>query len=278
MGEKKAMRIGMAQIIVFPGDRDRNKREIADYVKKAAEKNCDMIVFPECCDLGWVNPYAGELAETIPGNTSNFLGDLATSYGIYIVCGMTEREKDKLYNTAILVDDAGEILLKHRKINLLTGIEDMYSVGDCVRVADTKFGKIGIAICADNLMDSDVIGHTLGRMGCQLLLSPSSWAVSEEFLKSGKKYGEEWETPYKILSETYTMPVIGVSNVGEIPFGAWEGWCCIGNSIATNSKGEVVRILPFGRQAETLEILDMELEKNELQGTALSHRVSEVRR
>lgn len=271
------IRIGMAQITVFPEDPDRNKETIALYVKKASEQNCDFVVLPECSDLGWANPYAKAKAEHIPGNTSEFICDLAKNYNIYIACGITERDGDKLYNTAILVNEAGTILLKHRKINLVTGIEDMYSVGDCVRVVDTKFGKIGISICADNLIESDVIGHTLGRMGCQILLSPSSWAVSQEFLKSEKKYGDEWIVPYKKLSQTYKMPVVGVSNVGEVPFGAWKGWCCIGNSIATNSKGEVVKVLPFGRKAETLDILEVELEKNELQGTALAEKVSKIR-
>lgn len=268
------IRIGMAQIMVIPEDRDKNLESIAHYVEEASGKNCDIVVLPECSDLGWANPYAREQAEPIPGNSSDLLCGLAQKRGIHIACGITEREGDALYNSALLIDDKGEILLKYRKINLLTGIEDMYCVGNRVQVADTKFGKIGISICADNLTDSDVIGHVLGRMGCQLLLSPSSWAVPEEFLKSGKAYGEEWKVPYRILSKTYKMPIVGVSNVGEVPFGVWKGWCCIGNSIATDSKGEIVRILPFGRRAETLEVLELELEKNELQGTALARETA----
>lgn len=271
------MRIAMAQIGVVPENRDKNKNKIEEYIKKAAQEQCDLVVFPECCDLGWANPYARDLADPIPGNTSDFLCRLAKQQQIYVVCGITERCGEKLYNTAVLISDEGKILLKYRKINLLTGIEDMYSVGDRLKVADTKFGKLGVSICADNLEDSAVIGHTLGRMGCQLLLSPSSWAVSQKFLEEGRQYGEEWTVPYKLLSKTYKMPVIGVSNVGEVPFGAWKGWCCIGNSIATDSKGDIVKVLPFGRTAETLCVLEMELEKNELQGTALSRKVSEGR-
>lgn len=272
------IRIGMAQILIFPENINKNTKTIKEYVKKAVEKSCDIVVFPECSDFGWANPHAIEQAEPIPGNISELLCDLARQNKIYIVCGITEREENKLYNTAVLVDDTGEILLKHRKINLLTGIEDMYSVGDCVRVVNTKFGKIGVAICADNLMESDVIGHTLGRMGCQILLSPSSWAVPKSFFETGQKYGEEWIKPYKKLSETYKMPIVGVSNVGEVPYGAWKGWSCIGNSIATNGRGEVVKTLSFGRKAEELGILEFELIKNELMGTDLSRYAAERRK
>lgn len=269
------VKIGMAQIMIWPEDSSKNKLKIEEYVKKASEKKCDIIVLPECCDFGWANPYASNQAEPIPGNTSDFLCELARNEKIHIVCGITEREGKKIYNAAVLVNDEGDILLKHRKINLLTGIEDLYSVGNSVKVVDTRFGKIGISICADNLIESDVIGHVLGRMGCQLLLSPSSWAVSDEFMKAGKKYGKEWTTPYEMLSKMYKMPIVGVSNVGEVPFGAWKGWHCIGNSIATNSKGEIAKVLPFGVEAEVLEIIELELVKNDLQGTALAQNISE---
>ncbi len=150
----------------------------------------------------------------------------------------------------------------------------------CEKQTRYKYSPVhqDVAICcvpnAGRIMP-DVIGHVLGRMGCQLLLSPSSWAVSDEFIKAGKKYGEEWTIPYEMLSKMYKMPIVGVSNVGEVPFGAWKGWHCIGNSIATNSKGEVVKVLPFGVHAEVLEIIELELVKNELQGTALAQNISE---
>lgn len=267
------IRIAMAQIQVWPGEIERNLRKIEEYIEKASRERCDLILLPECSDLGWANPHAAEGAEPVPGKTSRFLCELSRKYGIYTVCGITEKDGDKLYNTAVLVDDQGEILLKHRKVNLLTGIEDVYSVGNSLGVADTKYGKIGLAICADNLEESMVIGHTLGRMGCQLLLSPSSWAVTQDFLKEGRTYGEEWTSPYGMLSKTYKMAVVGVSNVGEIPFGVWKGRCCIGNSIAADSEGKIVKVLPFGKRAETLEILELKLKENSLYGTALAEAV-----
>ena len=268
------IRIGMAQILVCPEDKERNLKKIEEFIRKASQEGCDLVLLPECSDLGWANPYAGEGAESVPGPLSGHLCSLAKEEKIYVACGMTERDQEKLYNTALLIDDTGRILLKHRKINLLTGIEDVYAVGNSLGVADTKFGKIGLAICADNLEESAVIGHTLGRMGCQLLLSPSSWAVTERFLQEGRVYGDEWKKPYQMLSRTYRMAVVGVSNVGEIPFGVWQDRCCIGNSIAADSEGNIVKILPFGRTAETLGILELELQKNELSGTALAEAVA----
>ncbi|HIR28463.1 MAG TPA: carbon-nitrogen hydrolase family protein [Candidatus Choladousia intestinigallinarum] len=267
------VKIAMAQIQVWPEDKQRNLRKIEEYIEKAAGEQCDIVVLPECSDLGWANPQAGDEAEPVPGKTSSFLCELSRKYGIYTACGITEREGEKLYNTAVLVNRKGEMILKHRKINILTGIEDMYSVGDSLKTVETEFGKIGLAICADNLAESAVIGHTLGRMGCQLLLSPSSWAVTEDFIQEGRIYGDEWRVPYQMLSKTYGMAVVGVSNVGEIPFGQWQDRCCIGNSMASDPEGRIVKELPFGRKAETLGILEVELKKNGLYGTALSEAV-----
>ena len=53
-----------------------------------------------------------------------------------------------MYNAALLISDQGKILLHHRKINVLTGVEDVYAIGDRLAVAETPFGRIGIDICA----------------------------------------------------------------------------------------------------------------------------------
>ena len=101
------IRIAMAQIQVWPGEIERNLRKIEEYIEKASRERCDLILLPECSDLGWANPHAAEGAEPVPGKTSRFLCELSRKYGIYTVCGITEKDGDKLYNTAVLVDDAG---------------------------------------------------------------------------------------------------------------------------------------------------------------------------
>ena len=106
------IRIGMAQILVCPEDKERNLKKIEEFIRKASQEGCDLVLLPECSDLGWANPYAGEGAESVPGPLSGHLGSLAKEEKIYVACGMTERDQEKLYNTALLIDDTGRILLK----------------------------------------------------------------------------------------------------------------------------------------------------------------------
>lgn len=115
--------------------------------------------------------------QPIPGPHSDRIAAIARANGLYICCGLVERDGEHIYNTAILLDDQGRILLKYRKINVLDVAFDMYSIGTHLSVVDTKFSRIGVNICSDNYGDSLDIGSVLGRMGARLILSPSSGTV-----------------------------------------------------------------------------------------------------
>lgn len=212
-----------------------------------AAGGAQIAVLPECFDLGWAYPGAGRDALPIPGPRSELLCAWAREFGLYLAAGLTERDGDQIYNAAVLLSPRGEILLKHRKINILTDVEGMYSVGERLGVAHTPLGNIGLDICADNLEDSLVLGHSLCRMGAQLILSPSSWAVPPDHTRP--VYGDEWFAPYGELCRLYDVSIVGVSNVGAVTQGAWQGWSCIGNSIAMGPGGEKLAILPFGENA-----------------------------
>ena len=243
----------MCQIPVVYGEAEKNLQTAASAIAKAHELGAQIAVLPECFDLGWANPLAETLAEPIPGKRSEYLGALAKQYDMYIVAGLTERDGDKLYNTAVLIDNNGALLIKHRKIGLLFDVEGQYSVGDRLNVAHTPLGCIGIDICADNTMGSIHLAHSLCRMGADMILSPCAWAVPEEDLE--KPYGATWLKPYRLICQTYGIAMVGVSCVGDVGAGAWEGWYNIGNSIAMGPSGKPLAILPFGKDAECIQII-----------------------
>ena len=154
-----------------------------------------LIVLPECLDLGWTHPSAQSLAQPIPGSSCDVLTQAAIGTGIYVAAGLTERDGPRIYNAAVLIAPDGTILLKHRKINLLDIEQPLYAIGDRLQVARTPFGVIGLNICADNFPDSLALGHALGRMGAQLLVSPSAWAVPADHDPQREPYGALWEGP-----------------------------------------------------------------------------------
>ena len=233
----------------------------------------DIAVLPECMDLGWGNPIALQEACPIPGPISDAIQALAAKYGVYIVAGITEKAEEGVYNSAILCDSHGNLLARHRKINLVMHLEDLYQVGNQLTVSDTPFGKIGVDICADNFPDNLAIGHALARMGAQMILSPCAWLVRPEFDHRKTAYGQMWHTAYRELSRLYDIPVIGVSHVGPVSTGKGAGRKAIGNSIAYGAGGTLLAELPFGENAETTQILSVPILPPIQRGTYLTREL-----
>ncbi|MDP2323062.1 MAG: carbon-nitrogen hydrolase family protein, partial [Gammaproteobacteria bacterium] len=110
------VRIGLGQMRVVGGDPECNMARAEAMVREAAIAGCDVVVLPECLDLGWTHPSARTQAEPIPGPRADRLCRAARTYRIHVVAGLTEAAGDRIYNAAILAGPAGELLLKHRKI------------------------------------------------------------------------------------------------------------------------------------------------------------------
>ena len=257
----RAVSVGMAQILVVPGAVAENLGRAVAAIGAAAREGCDVVVLPECLDVGWTFPGARDLARPIPGPTTDRLGEAAASAGVMVVAGLTERDGDRIFNGAVLLGADGEILATHRKINELDFARELYSPGTSLRVTQTPLGVIGVTICADNAYPALALGRALAAMGAEILLSPCAWAVPPGFDNSVRAYGDEWVTAYGALARETGMPVVGVSNVGPVIGGEWDGWACIGASLAVGSDGEVIRQAPFGEVAESLVVVQVPLRR-----------------
>jgi predicted amidohydrolase len=176
---------------------------------------------------------------------------------MFVAAGLVERAGDKLFNSAVLIDPSGEILLVHRKINELELAHDLYSIGDRLGVAHTPLGTLGLNICADNFADSLAIGHVLARMGAQVILSPSVWAVDSDHDNAVTPYGDLWRTSYRELCRCYDLYVIGVSHVGWLSAGPWKGRKVIGCSLAMGPGGTILAQGPYGHDAEALVTVEI---------------------
>ncbi len=262
--------LAMGQMLVEGGNAQANLTRARAMIDDARREGCNVVVLPECLDLGWANPAALESAQPIPGPFSDVLCQAARESRIHVVAGLTEREGDALYNAAVLISPEGQILLRHRKINLLTDVEGIYSVGASLSVASTSLGTIGVDICADNFPDSLALGHALARMGAQILLSPCAWAVEAEHDNTKEPYGGLWRDSYSTLAKLYDMTVVGVSNVGWINAGPWKGRKCIGCSLAIGPTGQIIAQGQYGESAECLVTISVKLAPRRLAGTAIA--------
>ena len=250
-------RVGMAQTLVAGGQPGRNLDRAVAAVRRAADLGCRAVVLPECLDLGWTDPSARDLAQPIPGPHFDRLAEAAQAAGVYVAAGLVERSGSRLFNAAVLIGPTGELLLHHRKINELDIALDLYSVGDRLGVVETDLGTVGLAICADNFSDSLAVGHVLARMGAQVILSPSAWAVDADHDNTRDPYGKLWLDAYTELARLYDVTVIGVSNVGWLTGGPWMGRKCIGCSLAVGPTG-VLAAGPYGEAAEAVTVAEVE--------------------
>jgi predicted amidohydrolase len=260
----------MAQMLVEGAKPAANLERAEAFIRDAGSKSCHIVVLPECMDLGWTDPSARSRAQPIPGSHSQQLAQAAARWGLYVVAGLVERAGDQIYNAAVLIDRRGQIVLVHRKINELDIAHDLYAVGDRLAVAHTELGTLGVSICADNFPNSLAIGHVLARMGAQVLLSPSAWAVDPDHDNQVTPYGDRWKYAYGELGRLYDLPVIGVSHVGWLTDGPWKGRKAIGCSLATNQLGEIVAEGPYGDSAEALIVVDVELRQPQAIGTQIA--------
>ncbi len=252
------LKVGIGQLQVVAGDAGINMQVALEFVAWASAQACDIVVLPECLDLGWTDPSASSAASRIPGPRSAMLSGAARDHRIFVVAGLTEIAEEGIFNTAVLIDDRGDILARHRKINILNIAAHIYSRGTDIGVVPTKLGRIGINICADLLPESNDLGYAQGAMGADMIFSPCSWAVPPDFDQKATPYGQQWKESYTAIAAKYQIPMVGVSNTGEIKGGAWAGWHCIGASLVIQSDGRIEQF-PFSKNSSQLFTTEISL-------------------
>jgi predicted amidohydrolase len=124
-----------------------------------------------------------------------------------------------------------------------------------------------LLICADAFAEEQVLSRSLGYMGADMILSPSSWAVRPDHDNNRDPYGEEWRTAYGPVARDFSLTFVGVSNVGPVPMGPWAGWKCIGCSLIVGPDGSEVLQGPYGVDAETILYADIHLHSRPARGT-----------
>jgi predicted amidohydrolase len=154
------------------GDVAGNLDRLAGLVHRAADAGAKLVVTPECGVPGygsddlrqiwhatgrpidpWFRPRdVADVAELIPGPTTDRLGRLARERGVWLLAGMIERAAaGRFYNTAVLLSPAGEVAAVHRKRWPWPAVEPAWATpGDLPPVAcRTPFGTVGVAVCYD---------------------------------------------------------------------------------------------------------------------------------
>lgn len=238
------LRVAMAQIDIISGNLKMNMWRAEKIIRQAADCNVDMVCLPEAADFGWLYQQARSDASPIPGKYTDFLSALARELNIWISAGCLEKDGDRTYNAAVIIDRTGNIVLKHRKIKTLASLTShLYDRGipDNVKVVDTEFGCIGLTICADNFDSGNT--EKIVNLGAWLLITPHGFAAKENDLANN---AVEYMNHIKNLATRTKIWVVGTNScLSLVTGGEWEGYLHSGCSTIADPEGKVVAIGKF---------------------------------
>ena len=249
----KEFNLAMVQMYVEPGNLATNLAHAEELIQEASANKADVVLLPELLDLGWTHPSAKEHAEPIPnGKTCRRLAEAAKKNDVYLCAGIAERDGDAIYNSAVIIDNKGKVLIKHRKLNELSIGHDVYDQGDRLGVCHTPFGTFGLMICADAFAKDHVLSRSLCYMGADVILSPASWAVPPDHNNETDPYGDAWRGFYMPVAREFSVWIAAASNVGPITAGPWKNWNTIGCSLLIAADGKEILNGPYGPKAEKI--------------------------
>lgn len=247
------VKVALVQMLVEGGNKDRNLDRAAQRIGEAAQHGARIVLLPETMDLGWTHPSSQTEAEPIPdGQPWRRLSEAAKKHKVIVCSGLTERDGDSVFNSAVLIDSDGRLLVKHRKVNELDIGHEYYAQGDRLNVAKTEFGTIGVMICADATAKGQVLSRSLCHMGADMILSPCAWAMPADHDNKLQHYGDLWREAYRPVSTEFAVWILAASNVGEMTGGPWRGQNCIGCSLTVDAEGNEIARGPYGADAETI--------------------------
>jgi predicted amidohydrolase len=150
---------------------EANCRLYAPLIAEAARQRADLIVLGETLTYYGLEKSFEEVAEPVPGPSTEYFGALAKEHNLYIVAGLTERFEHLIYNTAALIGPDGEVVGTYRKVALpRKEIQLGIAPGDAYPVFETRFGKVGMMICYDGFFPE--VARELTNNGAEVIAWP----------------------------------------------------------------------------------------------------------
>jgi len=201
-------RISIIQMDVRLGDLKSNLKLGLKRIEKATDKGSDFVVLPEL----WPTSFAYKSISSYPSNYHEeiltLVQNLAYKGKICIIAGtICEFEGGKFYNTCYVVGSSGDILGKYRKIHLFKQLKEdqFFTPGNSPKVIQTKFGKIGLAVCYD--LRFPEIFRALAVNGAEIIFVPAEFPAP--------RVGH-WLTLLRARAIENQCFVVGANRVGKI--------------------------------------------------------------
>ncbi len=260
------VKVGIIQMSCEASKASNNLKAI-EKIKEAAQKGAQIICLQELfsslyfCDVESYENF--KLAETIPGETTEKLSELAKQLGVVIIASLFEKRAEGLYhNTTAVIDADGAYLGKYRKMHIPDDpsfYEKFYfTPGDLgYKVFKTKFANIGVLICWDQWYPE--AARITSLMGAEMLFYPTAigWATSQDEATNEEQYNA-WQMIQRSHAVANGVPVISVNRVGLEQNGAMKFW---GGSFVSNPFGTL--LYKASHENEEIAVIDIDTEKSD---------------
>lgn len=265
------MRIGLVQQ-ANTADIQGNVERLKANIRRAASEGAELVVLQELhnglyfCQTEDTRLF--DLAEPIPGPSTETFGELARELGIVLVLSLFERRAPGLYhNTAVVLERDGSIAGKYRKMHIPDDpayYEKFYfTPGDLgFEPIDTSVGRLGVLVCWDQWYPE--AARLMAMRGADLLIYPTAigWESSDTNEEKARQLGA-WVTVQRGHAVANGLPVVSVNRVGHEPdpSGQTNGIRFWGNSFVAGPQGELLAEL--SNDEETVRVVEVDMARSE---------------
>ena len=267
----KELKIGFLQLH-NTADTRSNIVRLAEGVADLAQRGAQLVVLQELhnslyfCQTEDVNNF--NLAEPIPGPSTEMFGELDRQYGVVIVTSLFERRAPGLYhNTAVVIERDGTIAGRYRKMHIPDDpayYEKFYfAPGDLgFRPIDTSVGRLGVMVCWDQWYPE--AARLMALRGAELLIYPTAigYALSDT-PDEQQRQRRAWQTVQRGHAVANGLPLVAVNRVGfePDPSEQTEGIQFWGTSFVAGPQGEL--LYEASETDEESIIVNIDLEHSE---------------
>ena len=246
----KELKIGILQQHNV-ADTRTNMERLAEGIADLAHRGAELIVLQELhnslyfCQTENVENF--DLAEPVPGPSTDFYGGLARRLGVVLVTSLFERRAAGLYhNAAVVIEKDGSIAGRYRKMHIPDDpayYEKFYfTPGDLgFHPVDTSVGRLGVLVCWDQWYPE--AARLMALQGAEILVYPTAIGYeSSDTDEEKQRQREAWTTVMRGHAVANGLPVIAVNRVGNEPdpsgqTGGIQFW---GSSFAAGPQGELL--------------------------------------
>ena len=249
-----------------------NMARLRQKIEALAAQGAKLIVLQELhnslyfCQTECVDNF--DLAETIPGPSTRFFGEIARRLGVVIVTSLFERRAPGLYHhTAVVLESDGSIAGCYRKMHIPDDpayYEKFYfTPGDMgFKPINTSVGKLGIMVCWDQWFPE--AARLMALAGADVLIYPTAIGYeSSDTPDEQQRQREAWTTVQRGHAVANGLPVVAVNRVGleEDPSKQTHGIQFWGSSFVAGPQGELLYRAEADKETE--HIVDIDLEHSE---------------